>query len=96
MISFIATVAYFVLLVYLFALWARFIIDLARVLGRNWRPRGIMLVLAEFVFTVTDPPIRAVRKFLPPVRVGGAALDFSWSIVMLVVIVVSYIARALR
>ena len=55
-----------------------------------------MLVVAEFVFTITDPPIRAVRKVLPPVRVGGAALDFSWSIVMIVVIVLSYIALAFR
>ena len=96
MISFVATVAYFVLLAYLFALWVRFIIDLARVLGRNWRPRGAMLVVAEFVFTVTDPPIRAVRKLLPPVRVGGAGLDFSWSVVMLIVIVFSYVALAFR
>jgi len=95
-ISFIATVVYFVLLAYLVVLWARFIIDLARVLGRNWRPRGLMVVVAEFVFTITDPPIKAVRRLLPPVRVGGAALDFSWSIVMLVVIVLSYVALAFR
>lgn len=96
MISFIATVAYFVLLVYLLMLWARFIIDLTRVLRRDWRPRGFMLIVAEIVFTLTDPPIRAVRKVLPPVRLGGAALDFSWSIVMLAVIILSYVALAFR
>lgn len=96
MISFIATVVYLILITYLVVLWARFIIDLARVLNRNWRPRGLMVVVAEFVFTITDPPIRAVRKILPPVRVGGAALDFSWSIVMIVVIVLSYVALAFR
>lgn len=96
MISFIATVVYLILIAYLVVLWARFIIDLARVLNRNWRPRGLMVVVAEFVFTITDPPIRAVRKILPPVRVGGAALDFSWSIVMIVVIVLSYVALAFR
>lgn len=94
--SFIATVVYYVLLVYLIALWARFIIDLARAFGRNWRPRGLVLVLSEFVFTITDPPIKAVRRLIPPVRIGGAALDFSWSIVMLLVIVLSYVALALR
>ncbi|HRN29088.1 MAG TPA: YggT family protein [Terrimesophilobacter sp.] len=96
MISFIATVVYFVLLAYLLALWVRFLVDLARVLGRNWRPKGFLLVVAELVFTITDPPIMAVRKVLPPVRMGGAALDFSWSIVMLVVIVLSYVALAFR
>lgn len=96
MISFIATVIYFVLIAYLLALWVRFIIDLARVLGRSWRPKGFLLVIAEFVFTITDPPIKAVRKVLPPVRMGGAALDFSWSIVLLAVIVLSYVALAFR
>ncbi len=96
MISFIATVVYFALLVYLLVLWARFFIDLTRVLRRDWRPRGFMLVVAEVAFTLTDPPIRAVRKMLPPVRLGGAALDFSWSIVMLAVIVLSYVALAFR
>lgn len=94
--SFIATLVYFILLAYLIALWARFIIDLARAFGRNWRPKGVVLVLAEFVFTITDPPIRAVRRLLPPIRIGGAALDFSWSIVMLLVIVLSYVALAFR
>lgn len=96
MISLIATIAYFVLIGYLLALWVRFIIDLSSALRRNWRPRGSVLVVAEFVFTITDPPIRALRKVLPPIRVGGAALDFSWSIVMLAVIVLSYVALAFR
>lgn len=94
--SFIATVVYYVLLAYLIVLWARFLIDLARAFGRSWRPQGFMLVIAEFVFTITDPPIRAVRRLIPPVRVGGAALDFSWSVVMLLVIVLSYVALAFR
>ena len=53
------------------------------------------LVLAEIVFSVTDPPIRTVRKVLPPIRIGAAALDFSWSVVMLLVIVLMYVANAL-
>ena len=65
----------------------RFVLDLARMLARQWRPRGFALVLAEFTYTVTDPPIRLVRRVIPPLRVGGAALDFAWSIVMLVVII---------
>ena len=45
------------------------------------------LVLAEVVFSVTDPPIKVVRRVIPPLRVGGAALDFAWSIVMLACII---------
>ena len=73
-------------------MWARFVLDLARNFSRGWRPKGFWLILAELVFTVTDPPIRFVRRFVPPIKVGGGGLDFSWSIVMLVVIVLMYIA----
>jgi len=68
-------------------MWARFILDLARTFARQWRPRGLVLVLAETVFTITDPPVKAVRRVVPPLRIGGAALDFAWSIVMLAVII---------
>jgi YggT family protein len=91
----IATVAYYLLLLYFLAMWARFILDLARNFARQWRPRGAVLVIAEIVFTVTDPPIRLVRRLLPPVRLGGIALDFAWSFVMLAVIILMFIAGSL-
>lgn len=91
-IAVIASIIYVLLMIYFFTMWARFILDLARNFVRGWRPRGFSLVAAEFVFTVTDPPIRAVRKVVPPIRVGAAALDFAWSIVMLAVIVLIYVA----
>ncbi len=85
--SIIATIVYVALTVFFIGMWARFVLDLARMFARQWRPRGIGLVLAEAVYTVTDPPIKAVRRVVPPVRVGGAALDFAWSIVMLACII---------
>ena len=85
--SLIATVVYIALTIFFVLMWARFILDLARTFARNWRPRGIGLVLAEAVFSITDPPIKAVRRVVPPLRVGGAALDFAWSIVMLAVVI---------
>ncbi len=95
-VSTIAGIFYFALLAYFFVMWARFIVDLAQNFSRNWRPRGFGLVVAEIVYTLTDPPIRAVRRVVPPFRIGPAALDFSWSIVMLVVIVLMYIALGVR
>lgn len=95
-VSFIATIAYYALLLYFFAMWARFILDLASNFARNWRPRGAGLIAAEVVFTLTDPPIRAVRRVIPAVRFGGVSLDFAWSIVMLVVVVLMYITLAFR
>jgi YggT family protein len=94
-VSIIALIAYIALTVFFVLMWARFILDLARTFLRQWRPRGIGLFLAESVFTITDPPIVLVRKVIPPLRVGGVALDFAWSIVMLACIILSSIAVGL-
>ncbi|MBC7518269.1 MAG: YggT family protein [Microbacteriaceae bacterium] len=78
-------------------MWARFLLDLARSFARNWRPSGVGLVVAEAVFTITDPPVRAVRRVIPPLRIGGLALDFGWSIVMLgVIILMSLVSPFMR
>ena len=87
LVSIIATLIYVALTIFFVLMWARFVLDLARTFARNWRPRGAGLVAAEAVFVVTDPPLKAVRRVVPPLRVGGAALDFAWSIVMLAVII---------
>lgn len=92
----IATIAYFVLLVYFLALWARFLVDLVQALSALWRPRGAVLVIAEVSFTVTDPAIKAVRRVLPPWRLGGFSLDFGFTLVMFGVLVLMYLATALQ
>ncbi len=92
----LATIVYFLLLLYFFALWARFVLDLARSFARQWRPKGATLVLAEFIFAVTDPPIRLLRRALPPLRLGGIALDFAWSGVMLGVIILMAVVGVFR
>jgi YggT family protein len=92
----IGSIAYVVLLLYFFALWARFLLDLVQAFSAGWRPRGALLVLAEGAYTVTDPPIKAVRRVLPPLRIGQFALDFGFTIVMFAVIVLMYVALALQ
>jgi len=92
----IATIAYYVLLIFFLLMWARFVLDLAQSFSRGWRPKGPVLVIAEVAYTVTDPPIRRVRKILPPVRLGSVALDFGWSIIMLAVIILMSVASGLR
>ena len=87
LVSVIATIIYVALVIFFIMMWARFVLDLVRTFSRQWRPRGFGLVLAEVVFSVTDPPIKVVRRVIPPLRVGGAALDFAWSIVMLACII---------
>ena len=96
LISLVAGILYALLLVYLLIMWARFIIDLVQVLNRQWRPKGAVLVLSEVVYMVTDPPIRLVRRLVPPVRAGGMALDFAWSIVMLAAIILIILTGSVR
>ncbi|RIX27668.1 YggT family protein [Amnibacterium setariae] len=95
-IALVGAVAYVVLLVYFFALWARFILDLVQAFSEGWRPHGVVLVLAEAAYTATDPPIKAVRRVLPPLRIGQFALDFGFTVVMFGVIVLMYLAIAVQ
>jgi YggT family protein len=63
-------------------LWIRFIVDWVQVFARSWSPRGVLLVLLEVVYSITDPPIKALRKVIPPLRIGSVALDLSFIIVL--------------
>ncbi|WP_294179382.1 YggT family protein [uncultured Schumannella sp.] len=81
--SIVALVLRVALTIFFVLMWVRFGFDWARVLAPRWRPTGPLLVLAEVSYTVTDPPIRAVRRVVPPLRLGGAVLDLAWSIVLL-------------
>lgn len=67
----------FVLWACVVVLIARFVIDWVQVLARSWRPRGLVLVVCEVVYTFTDPPLRALRRVIPPLRLGAVALDLS-------------------
>lgn len=67
----------FVLTLCIFILLARFVLDWIQFLARDWRARGVIAVLCEIIYTITDPPLRAVRKVVPAVRMGGASLDLS-------------------
>lgn len=68
---------------YLLVVFGRLVLDWIRVFAREWRPRGPMLVIAEAVYTLTDPPLNALRKVIPPLRLGGAALDLGFLVLVL-------------
>lgn len=95
-VSLIGTIAYYALLLYFFVMWGRFIIDLVRSVNRSWRPQGLLLVVTELAYSLTDPPIKFFRRLLPPLRVGPIAFDFGWSITMICVIVAMSITGLLR
>jgi YggT family protein len=92
-VSVVAFVVYVAISIFIAVMWARFVLDFVAMLAREWRPRGLLLILAELVYTITDPPVKAVRRVVPPLRAGGVAIDFSWTIVLIGAIILSYIAR---
>ncbi len=72
-----------ILYLYLIVLVARLVFDWIQVFAREWRPRGVVLVLAEGVYTLTDPPLKALRKVIKPWRVGQVSIDFAFLVLML-------------
>ncbi|GAA2923393.1 YggT family protein [Microbacterium luteolum] len=87
LVSVVASIIHLVLLLYVFVLFARLILDYIPMFNREWRPKGFGLVVAEAVYTVTDPPIRFFRRIIPPLRIGSLSLDFGFALTMLIVLV---------
>lgn len=74
-----------ILRLFLLALLGRLILDYVRLFSRSWRPRGIMLFLAEMIYAITDKPTALVRKFIPPLRLGAVSLDLSFLVLFFAV-----------
>jgi YggT family protein len=72
-----------VVFIFFIALIGRFVIDWVQVLSRSWQPKGPLLVVAEAIYTVTDPPLKALRKIIPSPNLGGIRLDLSFLVLML-------------
>jgi YggT family protein len=72
-----------VLWLYWLTFIARLILDLVQAFSRSWRPTGFILVIAEFVFTITDPPLRLIRRVIPPIRMGNFSFDLAFLIVLI-------------
>jgi len=75
----IALWLYFILLI------GRLILDYIQMFARSWRPHGPVLVLAEVIYTATDPPLRALRKIIPPLRIGSISLDLSFLVLLILI-----------
>ncbi len=87
----VGSILLFALNIVLGLLFVRLVVDWVQVFARSWTPKGPVLVLLEIVYSITDPPILFVRRFVPPLRIGSVALDTSF----LIVLVVVYLLRIL-
>lgn len=85
--SIILSVIYLALLVVFIAMWVRFVFDWIQVLNPVFRPRGALVLIAETSYSITDPPLRAVRRVVPPLQLGSIRLDLAWTIVLIVLLI---------
>lgn len=86
------TALYLVATIYFFILVVRILYSLVNAFVRDWRPRGINLIIAEIVMTATDPPLRFFRRFIPPLRLGPVSLDLSFIVVFFIVMIIRFVA----
>lgn len=83
-----------------FALWfyilfilVRIVADWVQMFARSWQPAGVSLVALEVIYSITDPPIRMLRRVIPPLRLGGQAIDLSVMLVLLICYVFLFVNR---
>ena len=74
-----------ILWIYWLILIGRLIFDWVQVFSRDWRPRGPLLLVAEAIYTMTDPPLNFLRRFIPPLKLGQVSLDLSFLVLKLAV-----------
>jgi YggT family protein len=89
----VGSIIHVLLFTFIALLWIRFIVDWVQVFARSWSPRGVLLVILEVVYSVTDPPIKALRRVIPPLRIGNFALDLSFLIVLVAAYVLLRVNR---
>ena len=86
----------FVLDLFFAALICRLVLDWIQVLAREWHPRGPVLVFAEAIYTVTDPPLKFLRRLIPPLSLGSIRLDMAFLVLMVIVLVLQSVLTGLN
>ncbi len=79
------SILYQILWLYLLVMIGRLVFDYVQMFARSWKPSGIMLLLVETIYSLTDPPLKFFRRFVPPLRLGSISLDLSFLIVIILI-----------
>ena len=82
-----------ILFIFLALMLVRLVVDWVQIFARSWTPKGPVLFVLEIVYSITDPPIMFVRRFVPPLRIGSVALDTSFLIVLVAVYLLQILNR---
>ena len=81
----------YAVMIFRFLLLARIVVEMIASFSRGWSPKGVVAVILELLFTVTDPPVKALRKVIKPVRLGQVSLDLSVLVLFIGLIIVELI-----
>ena len=88
-------ILYIITQIFWYLLLARIVVEMIASFSRGWSPRGFVAVALEWLFTITDPPVKALRKVIKPVRLGQVSLDLSVLVLFVIIIVIQMILRYL-
>jgi YggT family protein len=80
---------------YLLLLIARMIISLIVVFARDFQPTGVVVIIFETVLSLTDPPLKALRRIIPPLRIGQVSLDLAFLVLFILLQVALGLLRGL-
>jgi len=94
-VTILGSIIELVLGTFIVLLFVRLIVDWIQMFARSWTPRGPVLVILEGIYTATDPPVKALRKVIPPLRLGGVAIDLSFVAVLLICYILLSLNRAI-
>ena len=89
----IRSILYYVVFIFFIVLIGRLVIDWIQVFARDWRPRGVVLVIAEGIYSATDPPLRLLRRLIPPLRLGQVQIDLAFLVLFLIVSIAMTLLR---
>ena len=92
----VASIVWFALLVFLLLLIFRLVMEYVFLLARSYKPAGLVAVALELAYSVTDPPLKALRKVLPPLRIGQISLDLGFIVLFIVVRILMSVVAGFR
>jgi len=83
-VAILAAIALYVLYIFLVLLFVRLVVGWVMVFARDWRPSGLVAAVLEVAYSATDPPLKALRRVLPPLRLGSFSVDLAFIVVLFV------------
>jgi YggT family protein len=92
----VASFVYYALLAFLLLLIFRLVMEYVFMLARSYKPTGVVAVALELAYSATDPPLNALRRILPPLKIGQVSLDLGFLVLFIVVRILMSVVDGFR